>query len=154
MDKAHYLTSIALIRKDIKTNDLHGAQMSLEYLLKDFLSDGKLLAINNPNLSESVEGRNTFNRIHQLLIELQNEHPQIFPRFNLMTELEVFIEKVSEDGIVEFNFIYDYTFEDTLYGSVDLSGIDEYENYGLEYDEEAELDMMFPNKEDDDSWDE
>lgn len=145
---------MALIRKDIKANDLHGAQMSLEYLLKDFLSDGKLLSINNPNLSEVVEGRSTFNRIHQLLIELQNEHPQIFPRFNLMTELEEYIEKVSDDGIVDFDFKYDHIFEDTLYGGIDLSEIDDPEDDELEYDEDAELDMMFPNKEDDDCWDE
>jgi len=143
-----------MIKKDIKANDYCGAQMTLEYLLKDFLIEGKQHFAKKLTDDDYEESRISFLKIYNLLINFQDEHPQIFPRFNLKTDLEEYLDKVSDDGCVDFDFKYDHIFEDTLYGGIDLSEIDDPEDDELEYDEDAELDMMFPNKEDDDCWDE
>ena len=149
MDKQHLITSLELIEKDIKSNDFCGAQMALEYLLKDFLFEGKMWLNKSPLDPDFEDGRNFYNIFHQKLSNLQVEHPNLFPRFDIKNNLKDIMDLVSDDGIVDFKFEYDHIYEDKLYNqALDLDDDDK------EYNEEAELDMMFPNREDDDSWDE
>jgi len=154
MDRAYFLESLVMIRKDIKADDLYGAQMAIGYLLKNFLSEGKLLSVNNPYESDYDNAKKVFNELHQLFENFQVEYPRLFPRINLKTDLQQFINMVSEDGYVEFDFIYDYSYEDKLYNNINLNELDDTEDDNLKYNEEEELDMMFPNRDDDESWDE
>jgi len=45
------------------------------------------------------------------------------------------LDKVSDDGSVDFDFKCDHLIEDTLYGGIELSDIDNSEDNELKFDE-------------------
>lgn len=75
------------------------------------------------------------NAIIELLLQVQQNYPFYFPKIDLndISSIQAYHQKnMEEEMFLEYN--------------------EEADDEWGEYDEEAELDMMFPNREDDD-WD-
>lgn len=134
-DLNYYKRKLRYFNEFAQERNHEGAIEVIRYVVSAFAENVFAFEEQKTNGLVSNPTQDELNAIIELLLQVQQNYPFYFPKIDLndISSIKAYHQKnMEEEMFLEYN--------------------EEDDDEWGEYDEEAELDMMFPNREDDD-WD-
>lgn len=152
-DLNYYNRMIANFHEYIQDREHEGAKSIMSFIVSTHVDNIVAFEATKTDSSESLYQQDKLNEITSLLQSVQQSYPYYFPALDLqdLDAIKVYHQKYMDELLEDEDFARDMGVEPRKTASIYDDDDDVYEM--AEYDEEAELDMMFPNREDDDNWD-
>lgn len=150
-DLNYYNRMIAEFRQYIEDREHEGAKSIMSFIVSTHVDNIVVFDAKKSDSSEALNQQKELNEITSLLWSVQQRYPHYFPALDLqdMDAIKVYHQKYMDELLEDEDFARDMGVEPRKVTSI----YDDDDNEMVEYDEEAELDMMFPNRADDDDWD-